>query len=655
MRSCLLALFLALLTAAPSLRAMSLAGRQNRREFIQAVSDAFWAGDYGTLEATTAELRAKKDRFPDGTWTLPAFYDALELRNVPQAKVPEYEQRLAAWKKSQPQSLTVRLVEVNALPSSSWENNGDGLSGKPGWHDTVRTLLDEAEKLAPNPPPDWHNTRLRIALREMWDRAEFDRAFDRAVAAEPAYLSFYFNKAVYLFSYGEPGDWEKFALDAGRRNMTGENMGIYSRIAWSLADGRADEFLAKWTKVEWPLMREGFWDLDRVWAGADWNLNNFCRFACLAGDRETARTLFARIGDRWTTNWLSHKSFTEWSAWASAQDTPLVPHLQRFVLADDDEPQAWSIRFAPDGGSLFAGYDHARLVRWNLATGAIQWRGNLSGDGSIDGLDVSPDGRWLAAGTGARNRRPNLRGALGVWDLHDPRPGPEPVRTLAESQSGVHGLRFSPDGKTVAAACYNQVIDIIGELRVWSLPDWKEVQHSTEWTYPLLGLTYLPSKNGSQLAFTSSNGFNVVEPATLSHVFWPDKKLHDTAVRAMAISPDGMTLACATADGFEDRDRPGEVAFWNTADWTKRETPHVSNAGGVNAVAYSPDGRWVLGGGYDGILRVWDAATGKLATSWPPEPHAGKVNTVAFGPDGRQVAVVHNDGVVTVYAFTPPK
>lgn len=640
-----------LLAASAQLSAMSLAGRQNRREFMKSVADAFWAGDYATLEATTAELRAKRDRFPDGTWTMPAFYDALDLHQVSHANAASYEEHLAKWKAAAPRSVTVRIVEANALPYDTWENNGQGLSGKAEWSTRVPALLAEAEHLEATTPPDWYNAMLRFALHQGWDRAEYDALFDRAVAAEPAYLSFYFNRAIYLFSYGEAGDWEKFALDAGRRNLSGEGMGIYSRIAWSLAENRADDYLAKYTQIQWPLMRNGFWELDKIWAGADWNLNNFCRFACLAGDRATARILFARIGDRWTTNWLSHKVFNEWAAWAGAEETPVVPALWRFVLKDDDQPLAWNVRFAPDGNSLFAGYDHARIVRWNLANGSILWRGNLEGDGSVDGIDVSPDGHWLAAGTGPRNRRPNLPGAMGIWDLHAPHSGREPDRRLAESRSGVHGVHFSPDGKTLAASCYNQVVDLVGELHVWSLADWTEVQHESNLAFPVFAMSYVSSGDAPKLAFTSVSGFNVVEAAALKHVIWQNGKMDGSAVRGIAVTPDSKTLACATADGFENRDRPGEVIFWNTADWTRRETPHVSTAGGVGSLAYSPDGRWLLGGGYDGVLRVWDAATGKVAASWPGEPGSGSVNSVAFGPDNKRVAVVHSNGVVMVYAF----
>ncbi len=641
---------LCLLTAVlPSrLTAMSLAGRQNRREFMESVKQAFLQEDYATLEATAADLRARKDRFPDGVWTLPAFYDALELGAMPQPVATTFEERLFRWKASQPRSVAARIVEANAIQSSAWTHQGALNSLL-----SPRALLDEAEHFEPTPPADWFSAMVRLALRQAWDRADFDRLFDRAVAAEPDYLSYYFNRANYLFSYGQPGEWEAFALDAGRKNISGEGMGIYSRIAWSLADGRTDNFLAQYTAIQWPLMRDGFRELDRLWPNSDWNLNNFCRFACLAGDRETAHELFARIGDRWTTNWLSHKAFQDWAAWADAREDRSHPPTWRFVLDDDDQPLAWTIRFAPDGGSLYAGYDHARVVRWNLTTGAVQWRGDLGADGSIDGLDISPDAHWLAAGTGSRNRQPNVSGAVGIWDLHAQPPTRAPAHRLEDLDSGVHGLKFSPDGRTLAAAGYNQVVNVFGELRLWSVPEWKELRHVSDLPISVLGLSFVGAQ-GQRLAFTSAAAFNVVETATWAHVFWPDHALHPSSVRALSVSPDGQTLACATADGYEDRDRPGEVTFWSTTDWSRRETPHIRDAGGVGSLAYSPNGRWLLTGTYDGFLRVWDTATGKVAAAFPPDPKAGKINAVAFAPDNGRVACVRDDGAISVYPFAAP-
>src|SRR5579859_2125574 len=54
--------------------------------------------------------------------------------------------------------------------------------------------------------------------------------------------------------------------------------------------------------------------------------------------------------------------------------------------------------------------------------------------------------------------------------------------------------------------------------------------------------------------------------------------------------------------------------------------------GVVTSVAYSPDGKFVLSGGEDRTLRLWDAANGRNVRTFTGH-HAG-VTSVAFSPDG---------------------
>lgn len=93
----------------------------------------------------------------------------------------------------------------------------------------------------------------------------------------------------------------------------------------------------------------------------------------------------------------------------------------------------------------------------------------------------------------------------------------------------------------------------------------------------------------------------------------------------------------------------------------------------IRSVAYAPDGRFVLSGGYDGAVKLWDVATGQLVRTFGDDGQP--VESVALSRDGRlaisggwdktarvrevstgrEVAVFHGDGNDAVFsvAFSP--
>ncbi|EJD37496.1 WD40 repeat-like protein [Auricularia subglabra TFB-10046 SS5] len=73
---------------------------------------------------------------------------------------------------------------------------------------------------------------------------------------------------------------------------------------------------------------------------------------------------------------------------------------------------------------------------------------------------------------------------------------------------------------------------------------------------------------------------------------------------------------------------------------------------GVHAVAFSPDGSYLVSGSTDGALRVWNIITGERMGE-PVRGHTDQVLSVAFSPDGGRVVSGSVDRTVRLWEWSP--
>src|SRR5262249_10085083 len=118
---------------------------------------------------------------------------------------------------------------------------------------------------------------------------------------------------------------------------------------------------------------------------------------------------------------------------------------------------------------------------------------------------------------------------------------------------------------------------------------------------------------------------------------WFPLKARDVIVQAVAVSPDGATVAAGEPDGTN---RFGDGGSRQVRGGL---TGHI---GVVFGLAFSPDGRTLVSGSADKTVRTWDvaAACEKHTFAW----HSAAVTCVKYSPDGLTIAAAGYDQTIVV-------
>ncbi len=222
------------------------------------------------------------------------------------------------------------------------------------------------------------------------------------------------------------------------------------------------------------------------------------------------------------------------------------------------------------------------------------------------------------------------------WVLDRCRAGYPGAADAATAQP-VQGLRFSADGKHLAAAAGTAKGG--GSVVVWNVEDRKPVVTHVE----AKGCTDVCfSSDGKRLAFgTASPRVGILEftSGMLLRAWDAHKDIGagptaiPAIVYAVAFTPDGKLLATAGSDWM--------AVLWNVADGTPRRAL-TGNGQAVMGLALAPDGRRLLTGGLDHTVRLWDVETGELQRPfWTQQFYLRRVQ---FSHDGRHFLSTSYDG-----------
>lgn len=113
-------------------------------------------------------------------------------------------------------------------------------------------------------------------------------------------------------------------------------------------------------------------------------------------------------------------------------------------------------------------------------------------------------------------------------------------------------------------------------------------------------------------------------------------------VNAVLFSADGSKVFAAAGEPSQF----GEVREWNVID-SKSSRVFLGHRDAIYAIALSPDGKTLATGSYDQKIKLWDVATGKETKTL--SGHNGCVYDLAFRPDGKILASASADRTIKLW------
>lgn len=301
--ACLLAIAGTLLSACTRLDEM-----QDRATIKAEVQRALAAHEFATLEDMAEGFRTTKARTSSGLWKLSVFYWGVDEYFDNHRKDAEFwkaaEQITIEWGERYPDSPTAHLVAAEFLVNRAWSYRGTNYAytvepqNWPPFLDHIeraRSYL-EAHRATAEVDPYWFDIMSEIAVLQNWPEDRFLAMQADAYAKEPAYYQRYFTAMDYYTPKwgGSAEQIETFVRQSLERTRESEGWGMYARMYWYASQTQYHDDLFAESLVNWDDMKKGMDDVLARYPD-DWNLGNFARFACLAGDGAKTRELLDRL------------------------------------------------------------------------------------------------------------------------------------------------------------------------------------------------------------------------------------------------------------------------------------------------------------------------------------------------------------------------
>jgi WD40 repeat protein len=285
-----------------------------------------------------------------------------------------------------------------------------------------------------------------------------------------------------------------------------------------------------------------------------------------------------------------------------------------------------------DGKTLATAGLGGAIHVWETATGRER-RSLLGHNNSIYGLVMSADGHTLYSA--------GLDRTVRAWDVAS---GKEIFRASGCEPTRLDCLALSADGKTLAVPGPDRSVLLLNAA------DGKQRRVLEGFDQAVNGLAF--AAGGNLVTWTRDQTVAVWDVATgakLRQFATGEAKQQPLPLGGMgyvgyaaAVSADGRLVALGMKEGM--------VIVLDTG--TGQEVRRLTGLpDGVSALAFSPDGRTLAVGGWEGpTVRLVELATGREAHAFTG--HRGRVACLTFAADGRTLASGSGDTTALVWDLT---
>ncbi|MEC4816154.1 MAG: WD40 repeat domain-containing protein [Scytonema sp. PMC 1069.18] len=277
-----------------------------------------------------------------------------------------------------------------------------------------------------------------------------------------------------------------------------------------------------------------------------------------------------------------------------------------------------SLAFSPDSRVLFSGgAENDGVIRlWDTLTGkrfAVIRKAHKT---AVESMLISPDGQTLASCS--------TDNTINLWNL----PTYRFTRSFVGHTSNVLSLALSPNGKVLASGG-------LDGIRLWDFLQQRPLGTLTRFDNNIYTLAISP--DGQTLASGDNKGVIKLWDLNSGTFIRSIPKAHSDAITKLAFTTDGTALASSSRDYT--------IKLWNpnTTDLIRTLRGHNN---WVNAIAINPNGQTLASAGRDGI-KIWNLNTGELLNT--VYGHTDWVSSITFSPDGTKLATGGFDRRVNVW------